>query len=251
MRRPTPDPPFTVALVGLCLLLARDGIAGGEMVPLPEGSIARLGRGEVWGKAALSADGTRLAVTSQYGLWLRDGHTGEEIARLGGAADGIRRSLAFSPDGSILAGGGSDGRVRLWDVASGSYKDTPERHRGKVLAMAFSADGATLATTGGEDKRIRLWDVATARHEATLAGHRWDVVSVAFSPDGRTLASGSADGTARLWSVDGGLHTATLEGHVGHRHGRLCPRPRGLARRCPASGCMIRSRSPRNRAHGP
>ena len=79
--------------------------------------------------------------------------------------------------------------------------------------MAFSPDGATLATTGGEGKRIRLWDVETARHEATLAGHLWDVVSVAFSPDGATLASGSGDGTVRLWSVANGLHTATLEGH--------------------------------------
>ncbi len=89
---------FATALVGLSLLLARDSLAS-EVVPLPEGSIARLGRGEVWGTAALSADGTRLAVRSRYGLWLRDGHTGEEIARLGGATDGLRRSLAFSRTG--------------------------------------------------------------------------------------------------------------------------------------------------------
>ena len=56
MRR---SPMFVPVLVGLCLLLARDGIAGGDVVPLPEGSIARLGRGEVWGKAALSAVGGR------------------------------------------------------------------------------------------------------------------------------------------------------------------------------------------------
>ncbi len=214
MRRSgTPRPLLALALAGLCLLLARDSLASGEAVPLPEGSIARLGRGEVWVKSALSADGARLAVASRYGVWLRDGHTGAEIARLEGSADGIRRTLAFSPDGSILAGGGEDGSVRLWDVASGGYKDTPERHRGRVLAMAFSPDGATLATTGGEDKRIRLWSVHSGQPQATLAGHLWDVVSVAFSPDGRTLASGSGDGTVRLWSVDDRLHTATLEGH--------------------------------------
>ena len=205
-------PLFTVALAVLGLLLARDGLAG-EGPPLPEGSIARLGRGEIWVKSALSADGKRLAAGSRYGVWLRDGETGAEVARMEGSADGIRRTLVFSPDGSTLAGGGEDGSVRLWDVASGGYKDALEKHRGRVLAMVFSLDGATLATTGGEDKRIRLWSVDTAQPQATLAGHLWDVVSVAFSPDGTTLASGSGDGTVRLWAVDGGLHTATLEGH--------------------------------------
>ena len=76
-------PPFTVTLAGLCLLLARGGLAE-EGPPLPEGSIARLGRGEIWVKSALSADGKRLAAGSKYGVWLRDGHTGAEIARLEG-----------------------------------------------------------------------------------------------------------------------------------------------------------------------
>ena len=84
--------------------------------------------------------------------------------------------------------------------------------------MAFSPDGATLATTGGEDKRIRLWSVDAAQPRATLAGHLWDVVSVAFSPDGTTLASGSGDATVRLWAVDSGLHSATLEGHADWVH---------------------------------
>ena len=53
-----PRPLITGALAGLGLLLARHGLAG-EVPPLPEGSIARLGRGEVWGKAALSAVGGR------------------------------------------------------------------------------------------------------------------------------------------------------------------------------------------------
>ncbi len=212
-RHGMPRPELRVVLAGLCLLLARDSLAGGETVPLPEGSIARLGRGEIWVKSALSADGKRLAAGSRYGVWLRDGETGAEVARMEGGADGIRRSLAFSPDASILAGGGADGSVRFWDVESGRYRDAPEKHRGRVLAMAFSPDGATLATTGGEDKRIRLWSVDSARPLATLGGHLWDVVSVAFSPDGTSLASGSGDGTVRLWSVEDGLHTATLPGH--------------------------------------
>ena len=103
--------------------------------------------------------------------------------------------------------------MRLWDLATGRSADSLlERHKGMVVALAFSPDGSLLATTGGEDKEIRLWSVETVRTEAVLAGHLWDVLSVAFSPDGETLASGSADGTIRLWSVDEALHTGTLEG---------------------------------------
>ena len=101
--------------------MARDSLAGGEAVPLPEGSIARLGRGEIQ-VMAFSADGTRLALGSEYGVWIRDGRTGADLARLEGTAEGVR-ILALSPDGSTLAGGGEGGRVRLWDLASGRYEE--------------------------------------------------------------------------------------------------------------------------------
>ena len=84
--------------------------------------------------------------------------------------------------------------------------------RSGVLALAYSPDGATLATAG-EDAVVNLRDVATGRVRARLEGHRDTVACVAFAPDGRTLASGSYDRTLRLWDVATGRERAVLEGH--------------------------------------
>ena len=114
----------------------------------------------------------------------------------GGAVD----SVAFSPGGTTLATGNTDGTVQLWDVATRRQTNTLTGPTGPVNAVAFSPDGTTLAT-GNADGTIRLWDVATRRQIATLAGPTGAVNSVAFSPDGTTLATGNADGTIRLWDV--------------------------------------------------
>ena len=79
-------------------------------------------------------------------------------------------------------------------------------HTGVVLAVAFSPDGHTLATSG-VDSTARLWDVASHQPIAILTGHNGSIGGVAFSPDGRTLATASPDGTTRLWDLDTGQVT--------------------------------------------
>ena len=82
---------------------------------LPEGALARLGKGYLDG-IAYSPDGTRLAVASTVGIWLYDAHTGTEVALLT-RSEGLQTSMAFSPDGSTLASGGWDGTILLWDMS--------------------------------------------------------------------------------------------------------------------------------------
>ena len=106
-------------------------------------------------------------------------------------------SVAFSPDGMLLASGSKD--VKLWDVSTRTNTATLEHSR-SVLSVAFSPDG-TLLASGALDGPVKLWDVEKKENITTLEGHTSFVNSVAFSPDGTTLVSGSNDGTVLLWDM--------------------------------------------------
>jgi WD40 repeat protein len=129
----------------------------------------------------------------------RDGGGGRyprKVATLEGEAQAL--SLAFSPDGKLVAAADREGTIYIWNRASGKRMRPLVGHIGPVLALAFSPDSRTLAS-GGADRTVRLWNPGVDQEEATLTGHRGLVYSAAFSPDGTLLASGSLDGTVRLW----------------------------------------------------
>jgi WD40 repeat protein len=128
-------------------------------------------------------------------------------------------AVAFSSDGRTLASGGSDGAVRLWNVADPAHprplgQPLTSGRNIPVVAVAFSPAGRTLAS-GGSDGTVRLWNVADPAHPQPLGQPLTTtngniVYAVAFSPDGRTLASGNGDGTVRLWNVADLAHPRPL-----------------------------------------
>ncbi|MBI5548587.1 MAG: protein kinase [Deltaproteobacteria bacterium] len=108
--------------------------------------------------------------------------------------------IAYAPDGSLLAVGSYDSKVRIYDPGKRALVRTLEGHSDRVYTVAWSADGGLLAS-GSRDRTIILWDAVTGAKLRVLQGHEGLVRQVVLSPDGTLLASASWDRTVRLWEV--------------------------------------------------
>jgi hypothetical protein len=93
-----------------------------------------------------------------------------------------------------------DRTVRLWDVASGTELRTLKGHTAAVLSVAFSPDGARLATAS-EDRTAKVWDALTGHELRTLKEHTAPVVRVAFNVEGTGLATVARDGMIRIYDA--------------------------------------------------
>lgn len=176
---------------------------------------------------AVSPDGKMLAAGDSLGsIELYDLASKANIAALsvkpdvdhpvGGQTAASIYSIAFSPDGTILASG-RDKSVDLWDVARRQpLGPALIGHTGTVNTVAFAPDGKTLAS-GSADGTIRLWDVRHQRPDgAPLAGHTEAVWGIALSPDGRTLVAGTAGRAIQIWDRARAQRlTSPLSGHTG------------------------------------
>src|SRR5262249_49910199 len=121
--------------------------------------------------------------------------------------------MTLSADGKRLACVATDWSVRLWDIAAD--KPCAKLTRGPVSGyLAFSPDGATLASGGNGGETISLWDVASGKELRRLVGLQDEAHPIVFTPDGRFLASGLSDRTIGLWETGSGKQVRQLDGHT-------------------------------------
>jgi WD40 repeat protein/uncharacterized caspase-like protein len=180
---------------------------------------------------AFSPSGKEIVIGDKYtgNFKLIDAASGREILRFQGSESAIL-SVAFSPDGKLLASGHEKNGAKIWDVASGRLLFDLVGHSGGVYSVAFTPDGKQLLTASF-DKSIRVWDVATGKVIRSLTGaSAWQFLknftgsgpdrdedvfrSIAISPDGKWAVSGSWGHVrnVKLWDMAAGKLVRVFEG---------------------------------------
>lgn len=159
------------------------------------------------------ADG-RLATRSAFPAWSLAASIGGQES--GGDSVFVDRvlSLAFSPDGTLLAAGGGEasrsGQLTLWNVADGTLAHQfVDAHSDTVYGIDFSADGKQLASAAA-DKFVKVFDVATKQFVRSFEGHTHHVMDVSWKSDRTTLASAGADNAIKVWNAETGEQARTI-----------------------------------------
>jgi WD40 repeat protein len=191
---------------------------------------------------AFSPDGKIVASSgNDEVIRLHDAATGDELRVLSGHQSSSThrgvRALAFHPEGKLLASGTWDG-IKLWDPATGQLVRTlvaprgewsssvsslhsprstsaPGAWPGRILCLAFSPDGRTLAAGTETSRSVQLWDPETGVLRRTIPVHKEAVAAVCFHPNGKEFATASFDGTAKRWNLADGKEVRTFTGHKG------------------------------------
>ncbi|MEJ6486822.1 WD40 repeat domain-containing protein [Nostoc punctiforme UO1] len=152
---------------------------------------------------SISSDGQMVAAGGWYGatLWKSDGTWHKKLDV--GYPNQVN-ALTFSPDEKMLATGGVNKTVKLWNM-DGTLYNTFLGHNDAIWGLSFSPNGQIIASASN-DNTVKLWHNDNQQNGTllnTLIGHQSSVRSVAFSHDGKTIASASDDGIVKIWKLSG------------------------------------------------
>ena len=157
------------------------------------------------------------------------------------APRGARAAVGARPGGGLVAA--AHRHARIIEPGGSSPVPTPPGHGSGVSALAFTSDGALLATAGGHDRRVNLWASASGEHLRAIDDHDNYVASLSFSADDALLASGGMDGALRLFDVGTGARKFEVPGaHDGRDLAAVAYDPSGtwLATLCRAGSVVLR-----------
>jgi WD40 repeat protein len=194
-------------------------VAGGRQRLCLEGhasqvhSVAFSPDGRYISAASGNTQGVDIPVRGSVRVW--NAASGEQVRCLF-EEETVVYGLAFSPDGTCIAGALADRTVRLWDARDGKELRRLGDQRASVPCVAYSPDGTRLAIGAWDSTcAARVRDASAGHATRLLKGHSSVVWAVAFSPDSTRVATGSWDKTVRLWDASTGAALLTLEGHSG------------------------------------
>lgn len=177
-----------------------------------------------------SPSGSQVAVCGRDAAVVYDRETGTKQFAV--SRPGFHWSVAFSPDGTKLATGGSDndweefpkrgkggGRIRVFDAEDGDELLTiADAHDVQVDRICWSPDGSRLASVS-VDHHLKIWDVSNGSLLYKTFAHGGSINTVLWSPDPALLASASYNGEVKIWTVGEQLESCVLLGHTGPVNG--------------------------------
>jgi len=139
---------------------------------------------------------------------------GEDLRPVHASPD-VVLAIAFSPDGTLLATGGSDNAIRLFDVASGKLKFKTEQHADWVMSVAFHPE-TNLIVSASRDKTARIINALSGELDATYQGHSEGVFAAIFSEDGKRAYSAGRDKKIHVWDIKEGKKSgeAPVDGEI-------------------------------------
>jgi WD40 repeat protein len=138
--------------------------------------------------ASASADGT-------IGIWQNNKMQRQLTGHVGSVT-----AIAFSPDGQMLASGGEDRSIRLWDTQTWTCRQVLPGHAWQVSSLAFISGGEVLLS-GSWDKTVKFWQVATGKEFDLLAGHTDSVTCLVIDAGEQKIFTGSRDRSIKVWQL--------------------------------------------------
>ncbi len=189
--------------VGWDGVIRRWNVADQKQLGLPQGHIAASAVGA-------SPDGQTLAYEDDRGtIRLQNANDGSELRTIALPGTSFDQ-LAFSPDGKLLAAGGTAGNevvVMVWDLRRDKMKYRWAWHKGRdphseVEDLEFSPDGQHIAACTFRQDAIRVWNLGTGERVGRMKHN--EVYGISFTPDGKSLASAGWDSIVRFWETTSG-----------------------------------------------